>query len=162
MMADDKNEMLEDNIGFKKTLGDKIENFINVTSKELKDEAFRLQNSIQDRVDAFEIAVKKQDDMLLDHSRDLKLMQAKIGEEYLEFCKNRKNLKSEFSLIHDKMFKKIHESSDKIEDCVEQNEVNTNAIKMILDAQMIEHLMQRQDVEDRKNIVLTALEKEGD
>ena len=42
MMADDKNEMLEDNIGFKKTLGDKIENFINVTSKELKDEAFRL------------------------------------------------------------------------------------------------------------------------
>ena len=42
MMADDKNEMLEDNIGFKKTLGDKIENFINVTAKELKDEAFRL------------------------------------------------------------------------------------------------------------------------
>ena len=74
MMADDKNEILEENADFKKSLENQIDKFINVTAKELKEEAFRLQNSIQHRVDTFEIAVKKQDDMLLDHSRDLKLM----------------------------------------------------------------------------------------
>ena len=41
-MAEDKNEIIEDNFGFKKALGDRIDTFINVTSKEMKEEAFKL------------------------------------------------------------------------------------------------------------------------
>ena len=83
-------------------------------------------------------------------------MQEKIAEEYKEFCKNRMKLKGDFAVQYEKMSKKIYENHDKIDNCLEQNEINTNAIKMILDAQMIDHLMQRQDVEDRKNLLMIA------
>ena len=44
--------------------------------------------------------------------------------------------------------------------CENQNEVNTRAIKYMLDAQMIEQLVQRQDVEDRKQLLVLAMKKD--
>ena len=49
-----------------------------------------------------------------------------------------------------------------ISGCETQNAVNTAAIKMILDAQMIEHLLSRQDVEDRKQLLLLGQKKDKD
>jgi len=40
--------------------------------------------------------------------------------------------------------------------CENQNEINTRAIKMILDAQMIEQLLQRQEIEDRKQLMVMS------
>ena len=47
------------------------------------------------------------------------MMQEKIAEEYKEFCKNRKKLKGDFAVQYDKMFKKIYENHDKIDNCIE-------------------------------------------
>ena len=41
-----------------------------------------------------------------------------------------------------------------------QNEWNSKAIKSLLDAQMIEHLIQRQDVEDRKNLMMLGVDQQ--
>ena len=46
--------------------------------------------------------------------------------------------------------------------CENQNIINTRAIKKMLDAQMIEQLVQRQDVEDRKRLLVLATKKDKD
>ena len=47
-----------------------------------------------------------------------------------------------------------------ISGCELQNQVNTQMIKMMLDAQMIEHLIQRQEVEDKKRLLVMAFKKD--
>lgn len=52
------------------------------------------------------------------------------------------------------MFARINQTQALLDTCVQQSEHNTCAIKMVLDAQMIDHLIQRQDVEDRKRLLM--------
>ena len=41
-------------------------------------------------------------------------------------------------------------------------DISSKAIKMILDAQMIDHLIQSQDVEDRKNLLMLGLKDKSE
>ena len=64
-----------------------------------------------------------------------------IEKEYADFSKNRKRLKSDFAMATNKTVDQFHAIEDLLRNCTEQNDYNTLAIKMMLDAQMIDQLI---------------------
>ena len=80
----------------------------------------------------------------------------RMQQEYTDFLQARKRWKSDFQSADSKNKEHIERVHSMIGGCENQNEVNTRAIKMILDAQMIEQLMQRQEVADRKQLLVMA------
>ena len=130
--------------------------FIDNTSVKLREEGFRLQNQLLSRIEALESRLDKQGERIKTNEMDIKLMSDKIEEEYKEFARNRKRWKSEFGLANDKADGLMKRLRQMLDYCMSQNQHNASAIKMMLDTQMIDHLIQRQDVEDRKQVLLMA------
>ena len=65
-------------------------------------------------------------------------MTGRMEQEYLDFLQMRKRWKSDFQSADQKNKEHIERVHGMIGGCENQNEINTRAIKMILDAQMIE------------------------
>ena len=81
-------------------------------------------------------------------------MQNKLKEDHANFMANRQRWKTDFSMASqraDTAFKKIDTT---LKECQDHNESNLQAIKMVLDATMINHLIMKQDIEDRKNLLM--------
>ena len=57
-MIVDKNRILQENTRFKQNTKKEIERFIEITSKEMRDEAFRLQEKLNVRIEHTEAEVK--------------------------------------------------------------------------------------------------------
>ena len=80
-----------------------------------------------------------------------------IEAEYKEFATHRKKWKSDFALAENKQGAHVSIIENIVGACVSQNEHNTRALKMMLDAQMIDHIIQRQDVKDREKLLLLGV-----
>ena len=95
------------------------------------------------RIQASEAAVKEFASRLEVNEREIHMMSERMDQEYKDFVQARKRWKSDFQSADKKNKEHIERVHGMIGGCENQNEVNTRAIKMILDAQMIEQLIQR-------------------
>ena len=91
--------------------------------------------------------------------RDLELMGETIKREYADFSRNRSRLKTEYNMATNKTHDQFAAIKDLLDNVAHQNDYNTLAIKKMLDAQMIDQLIQRQDVEDRKRLLMLGVDK---
>ena len=91
--------------------------------------------------------------------RDLELMGETIKREYADFSRNRSRLKTEYNMATNKTHDQFAGIEDLLNSVAHQNDYNTLAIKKMLDAQMIDQLIQRQDVEDRKRLLMLGVDK---
>ena len=100
-----------------------------------------MQRELQERIADLEAQLKEQGARVKASEQDIKLMADKIDQEYREFARNRKRWKSEFGLATDKADTLMATLRRSLDTCMGQNQHNTAAIKMLLDTQMIEHLI---------------------
>jgi hypothetical protein len=77
--------------------------------------------------------------------------------DYIEFVRDRRRWKSDFDAATARAANNLTQIKDVIADCLSQNELCFQITKMILDAQMITHLIDKQDTEDKKQIGLFGL-----
>ena len=68
-------------------------------------------------------------------------MQAQLDSEYKEFTQQRKRWKSDFVNQKKEVTHTLDQTEQLVSDVMGQNEWNSKAIKSLLDAQMIEHLI---------------------
>ena len=76
----------------------------------MREEAFKIQREIKARVEKCESEVEVFRHDLAANARDIDLMRETISREYADFSKNRAQIKSDFQIIHDKMFAKVNET----------------------------------------------------
>ena len=139
-----------------------MKEFIDTQVAELRQRGFEMQEKLMHRIDEAEGTVIDFKERLQENERDLKIMTARMEQEYKDFVQARKRWKSDFQTADKKNQEHIERVHAMIGGCENQNEINTRAVKMILDAQMIEQLVQRQDIEDRKHLLLMAQKNHKD
>lgn len=81
-----------------------------------------------------------------------------FDRDYKEFVRDRRRWKSDFDAATVRAANNLTQVKDLIADCVNRNELCFQITKMILDAQMITHLIDKQDIEDKKQIGLFGLQ----
>jgi len=69
--------------------------------------------------------------------------------DYEEFVRDRRRWKSDFDVATHKAYSSFDYIEEMLNGCLAQNKVNIQAIKMLLDVQMIAQICERQDVEDK-------------
>ena len=122
----------------------------------MKQKGIEVQTLLLNRINVNEEHVEDFENRLKLNERELYTMAERIGQEYKDFANNRKRWKSDFALATDKAIQNMEKIRSMLSGCENQNNINTRAIKMMLDAQMIEQIVQRQDIEDRKRILVLA------
>ena len=75
-------------------------------------------------------------------------------KDYKEFIRDRKRWKSDFDQAQNRAVNNFAQIEGLLTSCTSQNETNTKLLKMVIDAQMIAQLLERQDLEDKKQIGL--------
>jgi hypothetical protein len=60
-----------------------------------------------------------------------------FDRDYVEFVRDRKRWKSEFDLATNKAMSNFEKFEGLLNNCMSQNKVNTKALKMVVDTQMI-------------------------
>lgn len=73
---------------------------------------------------------------------------------------NRRRWKTDFSTAASKADSAFNKIDTTIAECYKQAEINSTALKMLLEAQMIDHLILKQDVEDRKNLLMLGVKNQ--
>jgi hypothetical protein len=86
-------------------------------------------------------------------------IERKYEAEYTAFFKERKKWKSDFKTATEKAVNNFNAIEDIIKRTLNENATNTNALKLVLDAIMIDQLIFRQDVEDRKEISVMGIKQ---
>ena len=128
---------------FLRKMEEQNQEFVKQTQDDLLEKGFKVQTqlaekitSLEGRVTACEIEAKNQ-------RIDIKLLSDKIDEEYREFARNRKRWKSEFGLATDKADAYMAALKQTLEENIISSKANKAAIKLLLDSQMIDHLIQK-------------------
>ena len=133
--------MLIENHRFKMAVKEEGEKWRSKTDKELRDTGFKMQEALFDRQAAIEKAHNKFVEDLDRNSKDIQDMALQLEKEYKEFTVQRFKWKSDFSQAANKQANHVSQIENIVSSCVKQNEYNTKAIKMILDTQMIDHII---------------------
>ena len=81
-------------------------------------------------------------------------IQQRYDSEYQSFFTERKRWKSDFQAASERAVNNFNQIEDLMNKTLTENAVNTNALKLLLDAVMIDQLIARQDIEDRKQIAV--------
>lgn len=77
-------------------------------------------------------------------------LQELFKRDYQEFVRERMRWKSDFKSAQEKAVSNFSSIQEILKACLTQNEGNTLSIKRIIEILMIDQLIQKQDVEDRK------------
>lgn len=81
-------------------------------------------------------------------------LQMLFDKDYKEFVRDRKRWKSDFDQAQNRAVNNFAQIEGLLTSCTSQNEINTKLLKMVIDAQMIAQLLERQEMEDKKQIGL--------
>jgi AAA15 family ATPase/GTPase len=84
-------------------------------------------------------------------------MAMRYEAEYQEFFRERKRWKSDFKTASDKAVSNFNSINGALQQTLKENAINSNAVKFMLDAVMIDQLIFRQDIQDRKSITAMGL-----
>ena len=112
-------------------------------SVKLRVEGFKIQNDIISNIKEFDDQLAEYKIHLATNEKNIDEMQAQIDKEYKEFSIQRKRWKSDFINQKYVLTNTLDQTEALVSDCMKQNEWNSKAVKSLLDAQMIEHLIQR-------------------
>ena len=116
--------------------------FIQKTKDELHAKGFRHQELIHKRHDAIEAELARQQKLMDQNASDIEHLTIRLTREYDEWQRHRKRWKGDFMNAYTDTEKKIDEIRQEFNVCVTTAENNQRAIKMVLDASMIQHLIQ--------------------
>ena len=136
--------------------------FIDKSEAMMEKKGLEMQQLLLQRIDINEAHVADFETRLHGNESSIEQMASRIEQEYKDFANNRKRWKADFQLAQNRAVQNTDAIKAMLHGCENQNEVNTRAIKYMLDAQMIEQLVQRQDVEDRKQLLVLAMKKDKD
>ena len=146
----EKDLIQEANEQFKVEMQDQYESFIDKQKREVQEEGSKMRNEIEDMMKKYtaelSVTVEKAErcNYLIDE------VQRRYETEYQSFFTERKRWKSDFQAASDKAVNNFNQIESLMTQTLTENSVNTNALKMVLDAIMIDQLIARQDIEDRK------------
>ena len=70
-------------------------------------------------------------------------MKETFDREYKDFCKDRKRWKSEFDAATQRANSSFNKIETLLNNCLNQNSINTQTLKLVLDAQMISQLVEK-------------------
>ena len=116
-------------------------NFIESTKEDLQNKGFNLHMKITKRHDQIEAELKRAQAKMQENTTDVENMMEMLATEYKEFLRNRKRWKSDFKDAENKVLLSVERVDNITSKCIGAAEVNSKAIKMILDAQMIDQLI---------------------
>ena len=133
-----------------------INDFMTSKVEELHQKGFSIQEKLMSRIQDSEQTVSEFLDRLVLKESEIKKMMDRMKKEYADFILARKRWKSDFQNASKENKMHLQKVRDMVNGVENQNIVNTRAIKMMLYAQMIEQLVQRQETEDRKQLLVMA------
>ena len=79
-------------------------------------------------------------------------MKTEFDKECKDFFRDRRRWKSDFDVATERANSNYGQIESIINNCLTQNNFNTQSIKLLLDSQMIAQLIEKQDNEDKKQI----------
>ena len=92
----EKDAMAKMNEAFKSKIRNSTDEFIKVTTKDLRHRAFEVQDELKDRINSAESSVVEFYDDLEILKKDMNELTTQVNGEYMEFSKNRKRIKTDY------------------------------------------------------------------
>lgn len=127
------------------------------TREQLHAEAEQTQKMILDRQTKVEDTCATNDNIVQDYTQVVMDIKELFDRDYQEFVRDRKRWKSDFASASNKATSNFQQIQGLLNQCIEQEQVNTQALKLVVDAQMIEQLCEQQDIVDKKQIGLFGM-----
>ena len=137
-MIENRDKIHAENLSFQSQLIKENNEFKDRTSEYMTQKGIEVQNMLLDRVNVNEAHVRDFEERLKLMEREVGTLSNRINQEYKDFANNRQRWKSDFAMATDKAVQNMDKIKNMLSGCESQNQVNTRAIKMMLDAQMIE------------------------
>ena len=94
----EKDAMAKMNEAFKSKIRNSTDEFIKVTTKDLRHRAFEVQDELKDRINSAESSVVEFYDDLEILKKDMNELTTQVNGEYMEFSKNRKRIKTDYQM----------------------------------------------------------------
>ena len=94
----EKSEIAKANEIFKTKIRNSTDEFMKVTTAELKSSAFTVQEQLKNQISSAETSIVEFYDDLEILKKDMNELTVKVDGEYMEFSKNRKRLKTDYMM----------------------------------------------------------------
>jgi len=159
LIVKEKEEILAHNQTFLMNLRAEYDEFVSKTGIEIQKKSDLMQQLIVDEMKVYNSNLHKTVDKADKSSEIVGDLERRYEAEYVSFFKERKKWKSDFQTATEKAVNNFQSIEDIVARTLSENATNTKALKMVLDAIMIDQLILRQDVEDRKDMTVMGIKQ---